>query len=43
MFHGEFMLASTECMVMRIYGYISTLKMEEADHIRIIHAYVGVC
>jgi hypothetical protein len=43
MFHGEFVLASTECMVMRIHEYMSTLKMDAAEHIRIIHEYVGVC
>jgi hypothetical protein len=42
-FHGEFVLESTECMVIRVYEYMSTLKMDTAGHIRIIHEYVGVC
>jgi len=42
-FHGEFVLASTECMVMMIHEYMSTLKMDAADHIRIIYGDVGVC
>jgi hypothetical protein len=43
MYHGEFVLASAESMVMRIHEYMSTLKMDAADHNRIIHVYVGFC
>jgi len=43
MFHGEFVLASTGCMVMRVHEYMSTLKMDAADHNRMIHEYVRVC
>lgn len=41
-FHGDFVLASTECVVMRIHEYMSTLKTDVADHIRIIHEHVGI-
>lgn len=42
-FHWEFVLASTEFMVLRIHEYKSTLKMDAADHIAIVHEDAGVC